>query len=425
MTTRWSIMVRLALRNLRRQARRTTLTATAMVIGGALLMFSLPIADGTHEDWIESAVRMGTGHLAIQAPGYLASRQIEDRVRADVRLRAEVALATPALAGEIVEVVPLVTVGGLASAPAGARPAQIMAVDPVAEARFSIMDDRLVDGRYLEPSDRLAAYIGQGLREALDVRVGSRMVLTTQDAMGEIAGQLVRVVGVYRTGIPEIDQAVIHIPLVTAGDWLGTGDDVTALAVLARSSRRVPAVQRALNRSLESSIATGELEVLTWREASPELDAAVKIDDFGNYLFQGILFAIIGLGIVNTILMSVMYRYREFGLLQALGFTPQQTGGLVVVEGLVLTALAGTVGIGLGLFITWFFFRNGLDFSFAWNEEWSFSGVVMEPVIVPVFRTVRVLQGLGFILLVGAIASLYPAFRATRIDVAESMKFER
>ncbi len=425
MTTRVAVMVRLALRNLRRQARRTTLTATAMIIGGTLLMFSLPIADGTHEDWIESAVRMGTGHIVIQAPGYLASRKIDDRVPAGARRVAAEALASPQLADEILDVVPMVSVGGLASSPAGARPAQIMAVDPLAEARFSILDDRLVDGRYLEPDDRLAAYIGEGLREALDVRVGSRMVLTTQDAAGEIAGQLVRVVGVYRTGIPEIDQAVLHVPLATAAAWLGTNDDVTTLAVLVRSSRRVPAVQRVLRRSLEPIIAAGDLDVLTWREASPELDAAVKIDDFGNYLFQGILFAIIGLGIVNTILMSVMYRYREFGLLQALGFTPQQTGGLVVVEGVVLTALAGLVGIGLGLFLTWFFFRNGLDFSFAWNEEWSFSGVVMEPVVVPVFRTARVIQGLVFILLVGAIASLYPAYRATRIDVAESMKFER
>jgi ABC-type antimicrobial peptide transport system permease subunit len=157
----------------------------------------------------------------------------------------------------------------------------------------------------------------------------------------------------------------------------------------------------------------------------PELDAAVKIDDFGNYLIQGILFAIIALGIVNTVLMSVLHRHREFGVLQALGLTPSQTGGLVLVEGIVLTVVSGIVGIGLGIFITWFFWRDGLDFSAMWDEEWSFSGVVMEPVVIPLIRWARIVQALLFIFAIGALASLYPAYRATRIDVTEAMKFER
>ncbi len=184
-------------------------------------------------------------------------------------------------------------------------------------------------------------------------------------------------------------------------------------------------IARALKRELGAEFAAGQLTVLSWREAMPELDAAVKVDDLGNYVWQGIMFGIIALGIVNTVLMSVMYRKREFGLLQALGFTPRQTGGLVITEGLILTFLSGLIGIAVGLFLTWLFFRDGLDFSFTWDEEWSFSGIVLDPVIVPLFRTVRVIQAMVFLFLIGSLASLYPAYRATRIDVAEAMKFER
>jgi ABC-type lipoprotein release transport system permease subunit len=418
-------MVRLAVRNLRRQTRRTILTSLAMIVGGTLLMFSLPLGDGTHEDWIESAVRMGGGHLSIQAPGYHTSRKIEDRLSAEARSVAEAVLASPAIASHLVDVVPRIEIGGLASSPTGARPTQIVGVDPVAEAGFSILDDKLVEGRYLEPDDRLAAYVGAGLVEGLDLRLGSRFVLTAQDAEGEIAGQLVRVVGIYRTGVPEIDQALIHIPAATAGSWLATGEDLTNIALLLDSSRRVPRTNRALQRELAASIEAGDLRVLGWREANPELDAAVKIDDLGNYMFQSILFGIIALGIVNTVLMSVMYRKREFGLLQALGLTPRETGGLVMTEGLILTTISGIIGISMGLFLTWFFFRDGLDFSAMWDDEWSFSGVVMDPVVIPQFRLARVIQGLVFIFLIGTFASLYPAFRATRIDVAEAMKFDR
>lgn len=425
MMSRTSTMVRLAARNLRRYLRRTALTSSAMIVGGALMIFSLSIGDGGHEDWIESGARMGSGHLSIHAPGFKTSRKIEDRLSNATRARAEAALREPGVAEHIVSVVPQLAIGGLASSPTGARPAQIVAIDPKAEAEFSMLDEKLVEGRYLKPGDRLAAFVGAGMMESLDLRIGSRLVLTAQDADGEISGQLVRVVGVFRSGVPEIDQTLIHIPLTTGGEWLHSGDDVTTIAILVDRSRAVPRIQRALKRELAQEIGNGELEVLSWRESSPELNAAVRIDDMGNYVWQGIMFGIIALGIVNTVLMSVMYRKREFGLLQALGFTPRQTGGLVITEGMALTALSGFFGVALGLFLTWLFFRNGLDFSFTWDENFTFSGVVVDPVIVPLFSARRVIQSLMFILLIGTFASLYPALRAMRIDVAEAMKFER
>ncbi|MEJ2341748.1 MAG: FtsX-like permease family protein [Gemmatimonadales bacterium] len=418
-------MLRLALRNLRRQARRSLLTAAAMVIGGGLLIFSVSLGDGTHEDWIESGVRTGSGHIAIQAPGYLLSHKIEDRLSTETVAAARAALRSPGIAESVLEVVPKLTTGGLASSPTGARPVEVAGVDPVDEARFSTLDERAIEGRYLEPDDRLAAYVGAELAEGLELRLGSRMVLTAQDAEGEISGQLVRVVGIFQTGIPEVDQRIVHIPLRTAGEWLGAEGAVTTVAVLVDRSRVVRRTVRRLEAALAEPIADGRLAVLTWQEAMPELDAVVKVDDLGNYMFQGIMFGIIALAIVNTILMSVLYRHREFGVLQALGFTPGQTGALVMAEGVVLTVLSGLLGIGLGLLVTWFFWRDGLDISFTWQEDWTFSGVVLDPVIVPLFRTARVIQGLLFILFIGTLASFYPAYRATRIDVAEAMKFER
>jgi len=425
MTRRFGVLLDLACRNLRRYLRRTLLTSLALVVGGALLMISIPLGDGTHEAWIESGVRMGSGHLSIQRPEFRASRKIEDRLGEDARARAEAALAAPGLQAYVTAVSPQLAVSGLASSPLGARPIQIVGVAPEAEASFGILDEKAAEGRYLEPSDRLAAYVGAGLAEGLDLRLGSRLVLTAQDAAGEIAGQLVRVVGIFRTRVPEVDQSLVHVPLATAGAWLGTGAEVTQIAVLVGDSLQVELVRRALERALAGPIERGDLSVAGWRESMPELDAAVKIDDFGNYLMNGILFTIIAVGIVNTVLMSVLYRHREFGVLQALGLTPAQTGTLVLVEGLVLTAFSGIAGIALGLLITWFFWRDGLDFSSLMSEEWSFSGVVMEPLVIPLFRFARVVQAALFLLLVGALASLYPAYRATRIDVTEAMKFER
>ena len=421
------VIVTLALRNLRRNVRRTILTATALIIGGALLIFSLLFGDGTHEQWIDSGVRTGSGHVTIERPEFRLSRKIEDRLPASARPLVMTALESPDIAEQVTTVFARLTVTGLASSAAGARPARILGVDPIVEAALSPLDDQVVEGRYLEPDDRLAAYVGAGLVESLDLRLGSRLVLTAQDAKKDIAGQLVRVVGVFRSGVPEVDQSLIHIPLATAGEWLGVGHDVTNIGVLVDDSIAVPGLVRHLRRALADPIARGETTVMGWREAMPALRDAVLIDEWGSYLVFGILFVIIGFSIVNTVLMSVLHRHREFGVLQALGLTPRQTGAVVLVEGLTLTGVSGIVGVGLGLFLTWFFLGDGLDMSQISGalDDMTFSGVVIDPVIYPVFRTARVVQSLGWILSIGGVASIYPAIRAATIDVAESMKFER
>ena len=421
----FSVIGLLALRNLRRHLRRTLLTALAMLVGGALLMFSLSLGDGTHESWIDSGVRMGTGHITIESPEFQVSRKIDDRFSGDARAVVAAALRDPGVAEQVTAVSTKIIVQGLASSAAGARPVQVMGVEPLAEAEFSTLDEQVVDGRYLEPGDGLAAYVGVDLVESLDLRLGSRLVLTAQDVNKEIAGQLVRVVGVFRSGVPAIDQALVHVPLETVGAWLGSGQDVTNVGVLVAQSYDVPRLASELRTSLTELIESDVIRVIGWREAMPELNAAVAIDDFGNYLVHGILFVIIGFGIVNTVLMSVLHRHREFGLLQALGLTPRQTGALVLIEGLVLTAFSAVLGIGLGVFVTWYFWGDGLDFSSMMSSEMTFSGVVIDPVIIPLFRGARIAQALLFILMIGGVASAYPAIRAATIDAAEAMKFER
>ena len=421
-----SVIVVLAMRNLRRQMRRTMLTAAVMVIGGALLIFSFALSDGTHEQWIDSGIRTSTGHLTIEQPEFRLSRKIEDRLATDVRRKTERALESPEIAQHVVAVSSRLSISALASSAAGARPAQVLAVDPLAEARFSTLDDQVVEGRYLEPDDRLAAYIGVGLAASLELRLGSRLVVQAQDTDQEIAAQLLRVVGIFRNGVPEVDQAVVHIPLQTAGEWLGSERDVTNVGVVLTGSTAVAAVTAHLEHALVDPIGRGDARVMGWREANPALAAAIAIDSFGNYLIFGILFIIIAFGIVNTVLMSVLHRYREFGVLQALGLTPGQTGTIVLVEGLTLTAVSGFIGVTLGLLATWYFFGDGLDMSvFMGEEDMTFSGVVVDPVMVPQFQLVRIAQILTFILCIGAVASIYPALRAAKIDVAESMKFER
>jgi len=418
---RMLILLRLAARSIGRNARRSALTAAAMVLGLALLIFSRALAEGGHEQWIDSAVALAAGHVAIQAPGYLQTADIEDILDEQAYGRARRAVEAVDADGFVAWTARL-GVGGLASSSSSALPVQVIGVEPERERRFSALDDKLVEGRYLESGDRLHAFVGVELARRLDLDVGDRFVLTAQGATGEVSAQLVRVVGTFRPAIPEMDEGLVHIPIATARSWLQAPGAVSTLAVLLESARLTDKTARALHAATAGD---DELAVLGWRETAPELDSAIRIDDYGDYIFHGILFAIVALAILNSVMMSVLGRRREFGILQAMGLTASETGLVVFAEGLFLTAASGVVGVVVGFLFTWGFFRDGLDFSSLMENEMSFSGGIVEPVIVPEFHVAQVWLSVLSILVVGTLASIYPAVRATRLDVAEAMKFDR
>ena len=420
------VILSLALRNLKRNARRTALTFSALFIGGALLIFTLWFGDGTHEQWIDAGVRTGSGHVTIEKPGFRVSQKIADRLVESTHPPVMAALATPEIADQVQTVFSRFNVSGLASSAAAARPALIVGVDPTVESALTQVDDQVIDGRYLEPDDRLAAYVGVGLADGLDLQLGSRLVLTAQDTSDDITGQLVRVVGVFETGIPAMDQAMIYVTHGLVGEWLGSGRDVTSISVMVEDSYGVPRLVRQLRQLLAEPIASGSATVTGWTEAMPELYAAVLVDEWGSYVVFVVLFVIIGFGIVNTVLMSVLHRHREFGVIQALGLTPRQTGAVVFVEGILLTGAGAIVGVAVGGLATWLFMRNGVDMTVLMGDtDYEFAGVVLDPIMIPLFRPARVVQAIVSILMIGVMASIYPAVRAATVDIAESMKFDR
>ncbi|MDE2781933.1 MAG: FtsX-like permease family protein [Gemmatimonadota bacterium] len=418
MRSRLPTLAWLALRNLGREMRRAALTAAAMAIGLALLIVSRTLSDGAHEDWIDSGVRLGSGHVVFNAPGYRDSESLEDRLSED---QVEAAFAAVEGAGlpEAVLTSVRVSARGLASSPDGAIPAWILGVDPAAELPFSRLGTDVLEGRYLEERDRLHAFIGQGMALRLGLRIGSRMVLTAQAASGDIEGQLVRVVGMFRTSVPEMDDVLVHIPLGTARDWLGV-EGATSVATLLPHSTFTGQVHQAAAAAVQSS----GVEVTPWEEASPELYSAVRIDDAGDWAFHLILFAIVALAILNAVFMSVLHRKRELGLLRALGLSSRQTGLVVFLEGVLVTAASGVIGVALGFALVWIFFRNGLDLTGLMPEDLSFAGIVFNPVMYPVIDVRHLTQSLFFIAVIGVSASVFPAWQAAALDPAESVKVE-
>jgi putative ABC transport system permease protein len=423
---RFLLIVRLAGRNLRRQLRRSLLTASAVVLGVGLLMFVRAWEAGAHVMYVESATRMGTGHVAMEHPAFMGSRELEDRIPASTLARIREAVAGAADPAALLAVLPRITVGGLGQSASSSIPLQVSGVDPGAEAPVSFFVDKVEAGRYLEPGDRLEAVVGAGVAQRLRLELGSRLVLMVQGVDGELESQLVRVEGIFRTGIPEVDRGVVHLPLATAQGWLGMEEDVTSVNVVLASDRHTDPVARAVRSALaEDGVGEDQVAVRPWWEAMPDLHAGLRADAVQTYIMLLVLLGIVGLAVVNSVLMAVLYRTREFGVLRALGLNRRSVVGMVMVEGTLLTLVSGILGMGLGLLISLGVFRNGLDISVLLSEgDLAFGGAVIDPVILPVVQRVDVLAIFAIVVTIGILASIYPAWQASRIAPDEAMKSE-
>jgi putative ABC transport system permease protein len=418
------VIARIALRNIRRQVRRSVLTASAMVLGIGLLMFVRSWEAGAHVMYVESAARLGTGHIAIEHPDYAGSQDLVHRVRADDLARAADAIAAAAGPADVLAVLPRITVGGLAQSASSSIPVRISGVDPAAEASVSLLAGKIVAGRYLAPDDRLEAVVGAGVAERLRVELGSRLVLMAQGSNGELESQLVLVTGIFRSMIPEVDRGVVQLPLATAREWLAIGGDATSLNVVLSSDRRTADIARAVHERISADAATADaIRVQPWWEAMPDLHAGLQADTVQTYIMFLILLAIVALAVVNSVLMAVLNRTREFGVLRAIGLDRRSVGGMVMVEGTMLTLASGVAGMALGLLLSIGIFGDGFDMSWFLAEgDLAFGGAVIDPIVVPVVLPGDVSAILAIVMAIGILASLYPAWHATRIEPAEAMK---
>jgi ABC-type lipoprotein release transport system permease subunit len=399
-------VARLAWRNLWRHAGRTLLTASGVALGLAFLLVMLGLGDGSHLQMIDAAVRMGSGHVLLQAPEFQRRRGVEMTMpESSAAAVVRWARSRPDVEG----VLPRAFASALLSSADGATGVSLVAVDAAAEAPLSRFPARVTHGRFLEAADRNTAVVGAGVARLLEVGVGSRVVAMAQGARsGEVRSALLHVAGVLDTGLDDIDRSLVLVPLRAGQEFLELGGGVHQIALVLDDQAAAGA------RAREAAHAFPDLEILTWAQADPDLAAAIRIDDGGHYLFNGIFFVIIGFMVLNTLLMSVLERRREFALLGALGLSPRRRLAVVVAEGAMLAALASGGGLALGLGAHTYFRLHGLPLAWFTAQGMETAGVMLEPVMYSSLSGARIVGAVALVWLLTLGLSLAAARQAAR-----------
>ena len=406
------MLLKLAWRNLARNRRRTLITGGAVAYGLAMLVFSSAVGEGVTSGMLARGIGGGAGTVAVQGPGWQDERKVEQVVPDSTAAAATVTEALPEAT-----VTRRLFVRGLLTSPSGSSSVSVTAVDAVPEAMVNDWADQIVEGTYLD-GEPGGIVVGRTLAETLDVEVGDKVVLMAKGA-GEMESHLFRVSGMFATGLDDIDGFCAQVPLAAAQEMLGVGDGANQVAA------HLPHVRdtRRATRSLQDAFAGADVEVLSWKDALPELHEYTTYYRVQTYLAFVVMFAMIGLGIVNVVLMSVLERMREFGVMLALGTGPRQLAALVMTEAALLGLVASAAGVVLGLLMSWPFAVWGMEFSqFFGGNTVEVAGIALITRLYAEVIPLKVVVFTAAVWLITTAAALYPAYKAATLTPIECLQ---
>lgn len=395
-----NIVLRLAWRNLWRQPRRTWLTTGAMVFSNILLVFMMSLQFGMYGLMVDNSLQIFTGHMQVQAPGYNDDQKMRQIV-ADIlplasTIRAELMSKTVAARGQTFV---------LASSEDRSYGIGIYGVEPEFEQNVSNIPGLISAGRYLRENDAAEIVVGSVLARNLRVGIGDELTLMGSGVDGSFAAAIVDIVGIFESGVTDIDRNIAEIPIGLFQETFFMQGAGHQIVIVGDDLDRVPELQMQVQSLLPAG---SDLVVRDWDELQPGLKQAIKADMSSSFFMYFILVVLVSFSVLNTQLMSVLERTREFGIVMALGLKPERLGRLIMLE----TALMGLMGAALGAFagavFTSWFTTNGLAFPGMDEMAAQFN---LPARMYPRVNLLTLLAGPGIVFFFTMLAAIYPALR--------------
>jgi putative ABC transport system permease protein len=409
-----SIDAKMAWRNIWRNTRRTILTIGAIGFASLLLVFMLSFQFGSYETMINTSVKIQTGHLQIQAREYQEKKNIR------------LVVPHPADISEILKTIPAITAYtyrgrafSLISSQERTYGIAVTGIDPEREADVSRLKSLIREGDFLTAADTEQALIRGLLAKKPRVRLGDELTVLGQGRDGSIAATVVRVKGIFSSGINEFDRAAIHIPLKTFQEVYAMQGAVHEVVVIADSLRSIAALKTRVEAGLASLNLKNPLTVFDWDELMPGLRQSIEMDLISGLIFYLLLVLVVAFSILNTFMMAIFERTREFGVLMAIGTTPGRLTKVLLIESMTMTFIGIGAGIVAGSLITLYFQVHGIDFSGA-SELLSQFGISGR--MYPKLSWLSALSGPLAVLIITFLAALYPALKVRRLQPVEAMR---
>jgi len=410
----WTLIAKIAFRNISRNRRRTLLTMLSIAFGLAVMLWMDCIMAGRNIDMISTVTGTHVGHLQIYDKNY----KKEELLYQTFELKNETLrkqLAKNQVFSKRVLFPSLISSGEQSS------PILLFGVEPETESQITNVKKWITQGTYLKPEPdpdcpSRQIVMGKDLADSLQVEVGSKVVILGQAADGTLGNDLLRVQGIFDSESKGFNKRYTFSPLPCV-QKLGVIKGIHELVIRVDDDEALLPTQAKLKNNLNP-----KLEITSWHEAMPPLATMVTYNKASHLMISVMLFMVIAIGILNTLLMSVFERTREFGVMTALGITPVQIRKIMITESLMIAIGASLFGIVLGVAAVFYHQKSGFDLAPFLGKSSQARDFRFALVVFPVFKLLPFFKATGAAITVVVLSGLYPAYRASAMKPVEAMR---
>ncbi|WP_207264562.1 FtsX-like permease family protein [Desulfovibrio sp. Huiquan2017] len=404
---------KLAIRNLCRNRLRTLITFLGISLSLALVQVYHNFTTGVYSYMVECGVRSGTGHIAVMRKGYL-----EQRAPGLVFEPGDLTARIAALPG-VKTVIPRLHMTGLAQTGWGSRRISLVGTDIGVEAASNPFLKDIPTEVFADGWKERSALVGERLVKELKIGIGRPLIVTVQSQNGEMVSERFKVRGIIRSGIRDVDQSLVMVSRAAATGMSGTPGQVNELSLVLDEADSQGTVMPLVDDTLAQH---PELTAAAWETTMPNLYSAIRWDYAGGIVLSTILLLIVTFGVTNTLLMSVMERLKEFGMIRGLGASGSLIRRMILAEALVLGAAAALAGSALASLATWYLTIYGFDLRYFIPANLEFGGVIFSALLYARWDVPWMARVSVFMVVLCLIASLYPAFKASRVTPVAALR---
>jgi putative ABC transport system permease protein len=406
-----NITLRMAWRNLWRHKRRTWLTIGAMIFSNLLLVFLISLQFGSYRMMIDNTLKSYTGHLQVQHKEYNDNPKIRNSFDAIVPLANEIRkqLGSNKVAARGVAF-------AMTSSEQRSYGLQIIGVEPEFEPEVSSLPGLIDRGHYFTDLNAEEIIIGSVLARNLRVDIGDELTLLGSGRDGSFAAGVVIVTAIFDSGNADIDRSMAQLPLGYFQSLFSMGGHGHNIVINADDLTLVPVLQNHVSKLLNER---KELALLDWNSLQPGLQQAIQADMASAWFMYIILIILVAFSVLNTQLMSVLERTREFGTMMALGVKPVRLGSLVITETFIMSTLGLALGAALGTALA--YYLSIVGFSYPGMEEMA-GKFNLPDRIYPSLSLLSIFLGPGIVFLFSLLASIYPALRLFFLHPVSAMR---
>ncbi|HXC05489.1 MAG TPA: FtsX-like permease family protein [Bacteroidia bacterium] len=400
---------KLAWRNMWRSRRRTLITISSIFFAVLFAVLMRVMVVGIFDKMITDTVSMSCGYLQVHQQGFWTSRSIDSTMQADPKLNSLLDADKQVSAWT-----PRVESFALASSGDKTRGILVMGIDPARENKVSSLKKKITSGTYLGDNEN-CVMLAEGLATYLKLKVNDTVILLGQGYQGNMASGRYTVKAIVSLGTPEMNKALVWMPMQQAWNFLSTGERYTSISLLMNDRNDLESTRTNILKS-----STGkQYEVMTWKEMIPELDQFFQAKMVQNVIMSGILYLVIAFGIFGTILMMLNERMHEFGILIAIGMKKKLLAGTVVLE-MILLSIAGTLfGICGAYPLVYYLWLHPIRMGGSWGKVAERFN--MEPVLRPSLDLSHFLLQGYIVLIMSTLLSIYAIYRIYRIKAMEAI----